>query len=69
MLVIFTKQDITEVRERTEELQPHFAERGYRTLAISAVTRAGLTELVTIIATELDRMRSRDELDSPPDQR
>ncbi len=69
MLVIFTKQDITEVRERTEELQPHFAERGYRTLAISAVTRTGLTELVTIIATELDRMRNRDELDSPPDQR
>ena len=69
MLVVFTKQDITEVRERTEELQPHFTERGYRTLAISAVTRTGLTELVTMIATELDRLRNMDELDSPPDQR
>ena len=59
MLVIFTKQDITEVRELTEELRPTFEERGYKTLTISAVTREGLPELVTTIASELDRMRQR----------
>jgi GTP-binding protein len=57
MLVVFTKQDITEVRERTAELRPVFEARGYRTLAISAVTREGLAELVTVVARELDRMR------------
>ena len=60
MLVVFTKQDITEVRELTEELRPGFAERGYQTLSISAVTREGLSELVTTIASELDRMRQGD---------
>ena len=57
MLVVFTKQDITEVRELTTELKPLFVERGYQTLAISAVTRAGLPELVSTVAGELDRMR------------
>ena len=57
MLVVFTKQDITEVRERTAELRPVFEARGYRTLDISAVTREGLAELVTVVARELDRMR------------
>ena len=65
MLVIFTKQDITEVREQTEEIRPIFESRGYRTFAISAVTRAGLPELVTIVAGELDRMRQGRTLDSP----
>ncbi len=57
MLVVFTKQDITEVREMTAELKPLFTDRGYRTLEISAVTREGLTELVSTVAGELDRMR------------
>ncbi len=39
MLVVFTKQDITEVREQTEELRPFFENRGFRTLAISAVSK------------------------------
>ncbi len=65
MLVVFTKQDITEVRERTAELRPLFEARGYRTLAISAVTREGLAELVTVVARELDRMRQTEPLDSP----
>ncbi len=64
MLVVFTKQDITEVRERTAELRPAFEARGYRTLAISAVTREGLAELVTVVARELDRMRKAGPLDS-----
>jgi GTP-binding protein len=69
MLVVFTKQDITEVRERTEELRPIFEDRGFHTMAISAVTRAGLPELVTTIASELDRMRQADTLDSHDSER
>ena len=57
MLVVFTKQDITEVREETARLRPLFEERGYSTLAISAVTRDGLPELINQVAAELDRMR------------
>ena len=64
MLVVFTKQDITEVREQTEELRPTFEEQGFNTLTISAVTREGLSELITRIALELDRMRQQDPLDS-----
>jgi GTP-binding protein len=60
MLVVFTKQDITEVREQTEEYRTIFENRGFQTLAISAVTRDGLPELVTTIASELDRMRQGD---------
>jgi GTP-binding protein len=63
MLVVFTKQDITEVREETEEIRSKFEQRGFRTFAISAVTREGLPELVTVIASELDRMRQTDTLD------
>jgi GTP-binding protein len=69
MLVVFTKQDITEVREQTEEIRPVFENRGFRTLAISAVTREGLPELVTIVAGELDRMRQADPLDRPDNER
>lgn len=65
MLVVFTKQDITEVREKTVELQPVFTRRGYRTLAVSAVTREGLAELVAVVASELDRLRRSSQLDRP----
>ncbi|MFC1779269.1 GTPase ObgE [Thermodesulfobacteriota bacterium] len=68
MLVVFTKQDITEVREKTEEIRTEFEQRGFKTFAISAVTREGLPELVTIIASELDRMRQADPLDSSGDE-
>ena len=57
MLVVFTKQDITEVRHLTADLKQLFVDRGYRTLEISAVTREGLPELVSTVAGELDRMR------------
>ena len=65
MLVVFTKQDITEVRELSEQLRPLFTERGYRVMEISAVTREGLPELVTTVARELDRLRHPGELDTP----
>lgn len=69
MLVIFTKQDITEVREQTDAIRQIIASRGFRTMAISAVTRSGLAELVTTITGELDRMRQASELDSSSDER
>ena len=69
MLVVFTKQDVTEVREQTAELRQIFEDRGFRTMAISAITREGLPELVTTIAGELDRMRQGDTLDSPDEGR
>ena len=68
MLVVFTKQDITEVRQQTSRLRPLFEERGYATLAISAVTREGLPELVNRVAGILDRMRQGEQLDSCPPQ-
>ena len=66
MLVVFTKQDITEVRQQISQLRPLFEERGYPTLAISAVTREGLPELVNRVSGILDRMRQDDQLDSHP---
>ena len=69
ILVVFTKQDITEVREQTAALRPTFETRGYRTFAVSAVSREGLAALVSTIAGELDRMRQPGALDSPADER
>lgn len=69
MLVVFTKQDITEVREQTESLRPLINARGYKTLAISAVTREGLPQLVATIASELDRLRRPDKLDTLGNER
>lgn len=69
MFVVFTKQDITEVREQTDEIRPLFEARGFRTFAISAVARSGLPELVNAVANELDRMRQGDTLDSSDDER
>ena len=63
MLVVFTKQDLPEVREKTGELRPAFEDRGYRTMAVSAVTREGLAELVAAVVHELDRLRRPDPLD------
>jgi GTP-binding protein len=68
MLVVFTKQDITEVREQTDDIRQIIENRGFRTLAISAVTRAGLPELVTTVAGELDRMRQEAAHDSSGDE-
>lgn len=65
MLVIFTKIDLTEVRQQLPDVRRIFEERGYTTMAISAVTREGLPELVRATAAALDRMRRSDALDSP----
>ncbi|MGW8312334.1 MAG: GTPase ObgE [Desulfuromonadales bacterium] len=69
MLVVFTKQDITEVREQTDKIRPVFVARGLPTLAISAVTREGLPELVTTVSRELERMRTANQLDTVASER
>ncbi|MDH3998244.1 MAG: GTPase ObgE [Desulfuromonadales bacterium] len=58
MLVIFTKTDVTEVREQAPSLQAQFEAQGFSTMAISAVTGDGLPELVARIARELEQMRN-----------
>lgn len=66
MMVVFTKLDVTEVREQVASLRPLFEGRGFRTFAISAVTGVGLPELVRATGQELARRRSPEELDSRP---
>ena len=56
-LVVLSKQDITEVREQTEELRPWFEQQGYRVFPISAVTGDGLPALIQAIAELLEARR------------
>ncbi|PLX84920.1 MAG: GTPase ObgE [Desulfuromonas sp.] len=58
-LVVLTKADITEVRERAGEIRAAFEARGYRTLFISAVTGEGVKELVHAVGDELEKLRER----------
>ncbi len=69
MLVVFTKIDITEVRQQLPEVRRIFEERGFTTHAISAVTREGVPELVRAAAAELDRLRRPETLDNPSPER
>jgi GTP-binding protein len=69
MLVVFTKHDVTEVREQLPALRETFAALGYTTFAVSAVTGEGTTELVRFVGQELARRRATakpcEALDSP----
>lgn len=69
MLVVFTKLDITEVRDQLPAMGEAFAALGYQTFAISAVTGEGTAELVRFVGAELVRRRaaarSAEALDSP----
>jgi GTP-binding protein len=69
MLVVFTKLDITEVREQLPAMRQTFATLGYTTFAISAVTGEGTAELVNFVGQELARRRAAaapgEGLDSP----
>jgi GTP-binding protein len=60
-LVVLSKADITEVRERIEQVQSVFEQRGFRTLVVSAVTGLGVRELVATVGRELERLRGGDE--------
>ncbi len=61
-LVVLTKIDVPEVRERIEEYRQQFEGLGYPVLAISAVTGEGLKDLVHALGRELERLRG-DETD------
>ncbi|ABA89819.1 ribosome biogenesis GTPase ObgE [Syntrophotalea carbinolica DSM 2380] len=57
-LVVLSKIDVSEVRERLDAVRAAFAAEGIRTLAISAVTGEGLKELVAEVARELEKLRA-----------
>lgn len=57
-LVVLTKADITEVRERTPAALEFFAKRGCRVFCLSAVTGAGVQELVNAVAAELEQRKA-----------
>nr|WP_321368851.1 GTPase ObgE [uncultured Desulfuromusa sp.] len=57
-LVVLTKIDVPEVREKTLELTKYFESLNYMVFAVSAVTGEGLKELVTAVGDELDRLRA-----------
>ena len=56
-IVVLTKTDITEVRERIESVLPFFEGRGYRVFPISAVTGDGVPELVAAVGGVLETRR------------
>jgi len=56
-IVVLTKMDVTEVRDAEPPARAHFEKRGYPVFSISAVSQAGLNELVKRIGRELAAMR------------
>jgi GTP-binding protein len=65
MIVVFTKLDVTEVREKLPAMRDAFAALDHATFAISAVTGEGTAELVSFVGAELARLRTVETLDSP----
>lgn len=59
-LVAVNKIDLTETRERVEELTARFAERGIHLYRVSAATREGLSEVLEALWREVDSSRSND---------
>ena len=58
-IVVLTKIDVPEVRDKIDELTQRFTDDGYKVMAVSAVTGEGLKELVTVVGNELDRLRDQ----------
>ncbi len=58
-MVVLSKADLTEVRDRIEQVRAFFEQRGYRILVVSAVTGLGVRELVATVGRELERLRGR----------
>ncbi len=52
-IVVLNKIDLTWVREAEPALRAHFEAEGYRFVAISAIARQGLKDLVTAMAQQL----------------
>jgi GTP-binding protein len=65
-LVVFTKCDVPEARATAADLASWFDQRGLRTFSISAVTGAGLPELVAVIGAALDSRRRPEAEPGPP---
>ena len=69
MIVVFTKLDVTEVREQLPAMRAAFAALGHKSFAVSAVTGEGTMELVGFVGEELGRLRAAarggETLDSP----
>lgn len=57
-IVVLSKNDVTEVRQRAEEARPLFEEQGYTVFSISAISGDGLDALVHAIGERLDTERS-----------
>lgn len=66
-LVVLTKIDITEVRERLDGVRAAFAAEGISTLAVSAVTGEGLRELVAAVGRELEKLHPPGAQDAGPE--
>lgn len=57
-LVVVTKLDLPDTRERLPEVQSFFSQQGKEVLAISAVTREGVNALVIQIVRTLERYKA-----------
>lgn len=57
-IVVLSKNDITEVRERSLEVTPLFEQQGFEVFSISAISGAGLDELVRAVGARLDKERN-----------
>ena len=60
-IVVASKMDLPDARQRLPEMQRHFADQGLDVVPISAVTGAGLDTLVHRLAGELKAARSSTE--------
>jgi GTP-binding protein len=65
-LVAVNKLDLPEVRERWPALQAEFSSRGYQALAISALARTGLRELMNTTAQALQQAPHPEEAEEVP---
>ena len=66
-LVVLTKLDLPDVRERLPAALTFFAERGYRVFPISAATGEGVQELINAIAVEIEARRAARNTPAPAD--
>ena len=66
-LVVLTKNDVTDVRERAEIARPLFEERGYDVFIISAISGDGIKELIEEVGSRLDAQREANADDGTTD--
>ena len=66
-LVVLTKNDVTDVRERAETARPLLEQRGYQVFTISAISGDGLKDLVEEVGRCLDDLKETDSDDGSTD--